>query len=472
MCKNNKLLFILFLIFEISIVYGNNNNQNIMELEDELNYKNVKFIKTKTFEKIKNIFSSKEFSGEFKYMDLNKNIYYREKYLEILKMKKEYINGTHEEILNEEESKNKTELVYYFFDMNGDNIPELIVDNSPYTVDIFTYEKKSQKVRLVESLRPGVEFLGKNYLYFMGGGIGVFEDYFKLNDVGEWCDESIFYSGSYPNENSMEEDNILYTAGSREGSGQLDELKNIAKERDENIYYNEINGAYCFRITEEQSDELMKPYLKIRKKAEENIKKVTYSYDELFGEFDKTKKRVLDISTWTHPTKEIFLKQNIELAKVIIDDKNFPIFYVSKMPEKFNILNYNFLSNLAEKNGFWNFGIKTKDNLLKVVCNKSKKRVVKIEMGNIVKQFDNYTVNEASIIAKKIIVEKENLIYLEKDKCFYNKKDETYVILKNIGFDNEGRYEVRMSPADYPLSVYKYLYVDLFTKTIYEEFSY
>jgi len=53
MCKNNKLLFILFLIFEISIVYGNNNNQNIMELGDELNYKNVKFIKNETFEKIK-----------------------------------------------------------------------------------------------------------------------------------------------------------------------------------------------------------------------------------------------------------------------------------------------------------------------------------------------------------------------------------------------------------------------------------
>jgi len=47
-------------------------------------------------------------------MDLSKNIYYREKYLEVLKMKKEYIDGTYEERLNEEESKNKTELVYYF----------------------------------------------------------------------------------------------------------------------------------------------------------------------------------------------------------------------------------------------------------------------------------------------------------------------------------------------------------------------
>lgn len=472
MCKNNKLLFILFLIFEISIVYGNNNNQNIMELGDELNYKNVKFIKNETFEKIKNIFASKELSGEFKYMDLSKNIYYREKYLEVLKMKKEYIDGTYEERLNEEESKNKTELVYYFFDMNGDNIPELVVDNSPYTVDIFTYEINSKKVKKIVSLSSGTEFLGGNKIYQWYGGIGEYEHYLSLDSNGNFVSESIFYSGSYPNENNLEEDKILYTIGCGDYTKQFNKIKNISKEKNEIVYYNNIRGGYFFRITEEQSNELISPYIEIRKIAEENIKKVTYTYDELFGEFDKTKKIVLDISTWTHPTKEIFLSQNIELAKVIIDDKKFPVFYVSKMPEKFNILNYNFLSDLAEKNGFWDFGIKTKDNLLKVVCDKSKKRVVKIEMGNIVKQFDNYTVNEASIIAKNIIVEKENLIYLEKEKCFYNEKDETYVMLKNIGFDKEGRYEVRMSPANYPLSVYKYLYVDLFTKIIYEEFSY
>lgn len=465
MCKNNNLLFILFLIFGISIVYGNDNNQNIMELGDELNYKNIKFIKNETFEKIKNIFTSKEFSGEFKYMDLNKNIYYREKYLEVLKMKKEYIEDNYEEIFDEKESNNKEKILYHFFDINNDNIPELIVNNKPYSTDIFTFDLKSKRVKKVISLSSGAEFFGGNKVYLWDGGIGFFENYFKIDNSGNFISTIIFYSAG-----SIDED--LYTIGAWDDSIEFNQLKMIAKENNENLYYNQIRGVYCFRITEEQSDELMKPYLKIRKKAEENIKKVTYTYDELFGEFDKTKKIVLDISTWTHPTKEIFLSQNIELAKVIIDDKKFPIFYISKMPEKFNILNYNFLSDLAEKNGFWDFGIKTKDNLLKVVCDKSKKRVVKIEMGNIVKQFDNYTVNEASIIAKNIIVEKENLIYLEKEKCFYKEKDETYVMLKNIGFDKEGRYEVRMSPANYPLSVYKYLYVDLFTKIIYEEFSY
>lgn len=57
-----------------------------MELGNELNYKNVKFIKNETFKKIKNIFTSKEFSEEFNYMDFKKNAYYIENYLEEDKM--------------------------------------------------------------------------------------------------------------------------------------------------------------------------------------------------------------------------------------------------------------------------------------------------------------------------------------------------------------------------------------------------
>lgn len=180
-------------------------------------------------------------------------------------------------------------------------------------------------------------------------------------------------------------------------------------------------------------------------------------------------KEINDIRSWKHPTKEIFLSQNIELEKIIIDDKNFPVFYISKLPKDFNVSNYIFLSLLAEKNGFWDFGIKTQNNYLKVFCNKKKKRVIKIEMGNISKQFDNYSYNEAEIVAKKLIIEKENLTYMEKEKCFYNKNDGTYVILKTIGFDEYGRFEIRISPVDYPLSVYNYFYVDLLLNKIYEE---
>ncbi len=180
-------------------------------------------------------------------------------------------------------------------------------------------------------------------------------------------------------------------------------------------------------------------------------------------------KEIINIRDWNHPTKEIFYNENIELKKVVINNKNFPIFYINESPKNFNFLNYIFLSLLAEKNGYWDFEIKIKNNYIKIFCDKHKKRVIKIETKSTTKQFDNYSYNEAKDIVEKLIIETQNLIYVEEEKCYYNKKDETYIILKSIGFDEYGRFEVIISPVDYPLSVYNHFYVDLLTDKIYEE---
>ena len=80
-----KYLVIITLIFTnlVILTYANNEN-NIMEgaveLGGEFNYKNVKFIKKDSFEKVKELFRNKSFTGNFKYMDLQKNSYYRKKF--------------------------------------------------------------------------------------------------------------------------------------------------------------------------------------------------------------------------------------------------------------------------------------------------------------------------------------------------------------------------------------------------------
>jgi len=118
--------------------------------------------------------------------------------------------------------------------MNGDNIPELVVDNSPYTVDIFTYEINSKKVKKIVSLSSGTEFLGGNKIYQWYGGIGEYEHYLSLDSNGNFVSESIFYSGSYPNENNLEEDKILYTIGCGDYTKQFNKIKNISKEKNRN----------------------------------------------------------------------------------------------------------------------------------------------------------------------------------------------------------------------------------------------
>lgn len=47
--------------------------------------------------------------------------------------------------------------------------------------------------------------------------------------------------------------------------------------------YTRLGGKWYFRITDEQYDELAESYWKAYDIAQEKIKEVTYTYDELFG---------------------------------------------------------------------------------------------------------------------------------------------------------------------------------------------
>lgn len=365
---------VLFFIYLIYMVYADN-SKFILGLGTESNYKNAKFIKNETFNSLKDIFTSKDFSGEFKYMDLNKNIYYRKKYLEELTMKNGKIIDWYDK-----DSQNIKNLSYYFFDMNGDNIPELIVNNEPWYIYILTFDIKSKKVKLIQYFRPRVEFLGDNYMYYFGVGIGNYENYFKLNADGTQEFERIFYSGEYPNEKDSETYDIFYSVGSEERSIQFNKFCSIAKENKEIIYFNENKSLYCLRITEKQSDELMKPFTDIRKTAEENIKKVTYTYSELFGDIQNSKKVIFNIKTWSHPTKNVFNKYKININKVELID-TYPIFYVDlgKVYSKSDL--DKICTELLKANGYWNFEIRDSSTsiTIKVYGDKKSKKLIKWE---------------------------------------------------------------------------------------------
>lgn len=50
-------------------------------------------------------------------------------------------------------------------------------------------------------------------------------------------------------------------------------------------YYDEAVMVYYFRVTEEQFNELTKDYFAAAEQADENIKEVTFTYEELFGDY-------------------------------------------------------------------------------------------------------------------------------------------------------------------------------------------
>lgn len=52
------------------------------------------------------------------------------------------------------------------------------------------------------------------------------------------------------------------------------------------VVFEESSGQWFFKITDEQFEELAKPYMEARQLARERCREERYTYDELFGEYE------------------------------------------------------------------------------------------------------------------------------------------------------------------------------------------
>lgn len=63
----------------------------------------------------------------------------------------------------------------------------------------------------------------------------------------------------------------------------------VTDEIKEEGYYDKGHAIYYFKVTEKQYNELTKNYFEAEQLAKENIKKVSYTYEELFGYLNREK---------------------------------------------------------------------------------------------------------------------------------------------------------------------------------------
>ncbi len=184
---------------------------------------------------------------------------------------------------------------------------------------------------------------------------------------------------------------------------------------------------------------------------------------------DENIRLITDIKNWKHPTKEVFENNNMVLWKIELREKRrYPVFYV-KSDKEANIYNYRIVSDIAEANGFWDYMIINKRESVKVFCDKIKKRVVKIESDKFSKEYDSNSLKEAIEKAKNLVVIKEKLIYKRKTGDYYSEEYDEDIFLNCMGFDENGRVEVRVQPRENFLNVYKYYHVDLKIEEVFEE---
>lgn len=262
------------------------NNSNYKTYRsDEIKFQDLKCVNEKTYKKIADICSNIDFMGNFKSIDLKEDSFYRGQYLKVLKGDESYIDRLEEKgesDLVEFDPKNIKEYTYYYFDMNGDEVPELIIsdDNMKYT-DIFSFNTKTNKVELLDIEKAGSSFfLGNNKMGAWYDGTGLTYEFYDIDKNGNKNSKIFFYSEGYLNDITKQEE-AVYMVGFGEGSEEIENYKSLAKEMGEQLF--EENSTYFLRISKEQYDQVTQNYFKSRKAAEENIKKVTYTFDELFG---------------------------------------------------------------------------------------------------------------------------------------------------------------------------------------------
>lgn len=92
---------------------------------------------------------------------------------------------------------------------------------------------------------------------------------------------------------------------------------------------------------------------------------------------DKT--TIMDIRNWRHPTKGVFETCGFQVVKVeLFKNKTYPVFYV-KADGSRNIDNPVMLSELAEKNGYWDYKIVDVRNeaSVEVHCDRQGKKIIR-----------------------------------------------------------------------------------------------
>ena len=311
MKKQSNIIFIIIVILLIITIHyfyekSDNNiskesgtkliNEEVTEINKEKSYKNfmdfpdynMNFINDNTFNIIREIYNKIDFSSEYKQCSSEVNNIYRKKYDELLKGKIKFTdNETKEEFyINEYEpikfyyddkfEFNVNNYDYYFFDIDEDNAPELCVFNAATGTNIFKYINETNKMVLWCKLEVCVSG-SKTVTWNRDGKMFTF---YKLDKYGKIIN---VVSLSYKIYNA---DKSVYLVTLPGYSNKFVPIKNIEmmKEVYEEGYFAKNSNEYYFRVNEDQFEELFKNYSEALEISLTNIKNITFSYNELFGD--------------------------------------------------------------------------------------------------------------------------------------------------------------------------------------------
>lgn len=246
----------------------------------------VDYVDEELYAEIKDICKNIDFTASFDPGDVTKYDLYKEKYKEFIDGERTVMikeTGEEQYIYHLGEFRTDIELErfdikdryrYYFFDMNGNENPELCVtDEARYTY-VFQYDEECDQIVLwKEYISSTIFLMGTQKLGFASGGWTGY-GFISIDENGDyvfWLNFLVL--GGSPYQNEIEDYGYLVS---------LPEYIELRDDMIEQAFYYELDGRYYFRVTEEQFEELTKDYENERKASYDALDEVTYTYTELF----------------------------------------------------------------------------------------------------------------------------------------------------------------------------------------------
>jgi len=245
----------------------------------DFTYDDFQYADDKVYVQIKDLYISIDFFGDFLRGDMKKYSLYKEKYLDLLNNKVKFLvyESSEEYFLHEffSPSFNMRSSTYYFFDMNTDENPELAIvyNNSIY---IFYYDEILDEFSLWLDMSPSwYQLNGSLKIRWNRGGLS--HIFYQLDENGKELFSVYFYSFQKPNSNGEAEEYYMVALPNHLLGNIV-----ITEELLSQAYYSKSYKLLYYRLEEEQYDEITKNYFDAEKLANEALKDVSFSFEELF----------------------------------------------------------------------------------------------------------------------------------------------------------------------------------------------
>lgn len=249
----------------------------------DFTYDDFQYADNKVYTQLKDVYGSIDFFSDFLKGNTEKYPLYKDKYLNLLDNKVRFLvkESSEEYFLNDffSPSFDMRSCTYYFFDMNKDDNPELAIvyNNATY---IFHYDEILDEFSLWLDMSPSWYQLNGS-LKIRWDRDGLSHVFYQLDENGKELISVYFHSTQKPNSKGEAEE--YYMAALPNYFFESGNIV-ITEELISQAYYSKSYKLLYFRLEEEQYYKITKSYFDEEELANEALKDVCFSFEELFEE--------------------------------------------------------------------------------------------------------------------------------------------------------------------------------------------